>query len=129
MKNKVNGEVATNVFNIIGSGTKITGNIEANGDLRIDGNLEGNLQTAGKLIIGETGFIKGETKVKIADISGKYEGKLIASELVVLRAGSNFTGDLFTNKIIIEEGSVFNGTCTMKKETNDPPKQGQKTNK
>ncbi len=129
MKNKVNGEVAPNVFNIIGAGTKITGNIEANGDLRIDGNLEGNLHTAGKLIIGETGFIKGETKVKIADISGKYEGKLIASELVVLRAGSNFTGDLFTNKIIIEEGSVFNGTCTMKKETNVPPKQGQKTNK
>ena len=116
MKSKGNGEqTATNVFNIIGNGTNIKGDINASGDIRIDGSIVGNLTTAGKLIIGEQGYIEGETSVKIADISGSYKGKLTASELVILRATSKFDGDLFTKKVVIEEGSVFNGTLTMEK--------------
>ncbi len=116
MKSKGNGEqTVANVFNIIGNGTNIKGDINASGDIRIDGSVVGNLTSAGKLIIGEQGYIEGETSVKIADISGSYKGKLSASDLVILRATSKFDGDLFTKKIVIEEGSVFNGTLTMDK--------------
>ncbi len=116
MKSKANGEqTVTNVFNIIGNGTNIKGDVNASGDIRIDGSIVGNLTTAGKLIIGEQGYIEGETSVKIADISGSYKGKLTASQLVILRSTSKFDGDLFTKKVVIEEGSVFNGTLTMEK--------------
>ncbi len=114
MKSKGNGEqTVANVFNIIGNGTNIKGDVNASGDIRIDGTIVGNLNTSGKLIIGEQGYVEGETSVRVADISGSYKGKLTASELVVLRASSKFDGDLFTKKIVIEEGSVFNGTLTM----------------
>ncbi len=118
MKSKINGEQSgANIFNIIGNGTNIKGDINANGDIRIDGSVIGNLNSSGKLIIGEQGHIEGETSVKIADISGNYKGKLTAAELVILRASSKFDGDLFTKKIVIEEGSIFNGTLTMEKDT------------
>ena len=118
MKMKGNGETTTsNVFNIIGKQTRIKGDVNANGDIRIDGSLTGNLTTNGKLIIGEQGNIQGESKVKIADISGNYKGKLIASDLVILRSTSRFEGDLFTKRIVIEEGSIFNGTCSMDSDT------------
>ena len=118
MKNKGNGDqTPSNVFNIIGNGTNIKGDINASGDIRVDGSVLGNLVSVGKLIIGEQGYIEGESKVKIADISGSYKGKLTAAELVILRSTSKFEGDLFTKKIVIEEGSVFNGTLTMEQKS------------
>jgi len=57
------------VINIIGNGTKITGDIETNGDIRIDGNLKGNIITKGKIVIGETGNIEGTIECENSDIS------------------------------------------------------------
>ncbi len=114
-KYKTNNESATTVINIIGNGTEIKGDVTAKGDIRIDGKILGNLSTQNKLIIGETGFIQGEIKAAIADISGKAKGKLFASQICILRSTADFEGELTTDKLVIEEGAIFNGTCNMKK--------------
>ncbi len=114
-KYKTNNENAATVINIIGNGTEITGDVVAKGDIRIDGKIIGNLSTQNKLIIGETGYIQGEIKAAIADISGKAKGKLFASQICILRSTANFEGELTTDKLVIEEGAIFNGTCSMKK--------------
>jgi len=103
-----------NIFNIIGNGTNIKGDINTKNDIRIDGFVLGNVKTEGKLIIGEHGTIEGEINVKIADISGVFKGKLFATELVILRKTSKVEGELTTKKIVIEEGGIFNGTISMK---------------
>lgn len=103
----------SNSINIIGAGTNIVGEITSNGDIRIDGNLKGNIATKGKLVIGPTGVIKGDINCKNSDISGKVEGKIIVSELLSLKTTSNVQGDIITNKLAIEPGAVFTGSCNM----------------
>jgi cytoskeletal protein CcmA (bactofilin family) len=102
-----------NVINLIGAGTEINGDITSNGDIRIDGTLTGNLQTKGKVVIGETGRAKGEVTCKNADISGKIEGKIIISELLSLKPSAFIEGDIVANKLAIEPGARFTGNCTM----------------
>lgn len=102
-----------NVINLVASGTEITGDVTCNGDIRIDGALNGNLNTKGKVVIGETGKAKGEINCKNADISGKIEGKIIISELLSLKPSSFIDGDIVANKLAIEPGARFTGTCNM----------------
>jgi cytoskeletal protein CcmA (bactofilin family) len=108
-------EIENNSINLIGVGTIITGNIESNGDIRIDGTLKGNLNTKGKIVIGSTGIVVGEIICKNSDISGKVEGKLVVSELLSLKSTAKIFGDVITDKLAIEPGAVFTGTCNMSK--------------
>ena len=57
-KNKNMGEGTTSQ-NIISQGTKIVGDFNSQGDFRIDGTVEGNIKTTGKVVVGKEGFIKG----------------------------------------------------------------------
>jgi len=99
--------------NIIAFGTVIKGDIVSDGDFRIEGSLTGTVNIKGKIVIGETGIIDGELFCRNADICGKIKGKMEVSELTFLKATSNFEGEIITNKISIEPGAVFSGTCKM----------------
>ncbi len=103
----------SNAINLIGPGTEITGDLNSNSDVRVDGSLNGNLVTKGKLVIGETGKVKGDIKCKNADISGKIEGKITVAELLSLKPSSLIEGDIVTNRLSIEPGSRFTGNCNM----------------
>jgi cytoskeletal protein CcmA (bactofilin family) len=108
-----NYEEEKNNLNIIGSGTNIKGNIDSNGDIRIDGTIEGNLKTKGKLVVGQIGKAEGEIQCKNAEISGTIEGKIVTDELLSLKSTAKIFGDIHTAKIAIEPGAVFTGTCNM----------------
>lgn len=110
-------ETESSAINLIGIGTTITGDIESNGDIRIDGSLNGNLNTKGKLVIGETGKIKGEVVCKNSDISGNVEGKITVSELLTLKLTAKIFGDIITNRLTVEPGAIFTGTCNMSTNT------------
>jgi len=104
--------VSANI-NLIGSGTEITGDITSNGDIRIDGVLYGNIATRGKIVIGETGRIKGEISCKNADISGVADGKLMVTELIALKSSCRVNGDITTGRFSVEPGARFTGFCNM----------------
>ncbi len=106
-------ETENNVINQIGVGTEITGDVSTNGDIRIDGNLNGNLKTKGKLVIGETGTIKGEITCKNSVVEGAVNGKISVSELLTLKATSSLKGDIITRRLAIEPGAKFTGNCDM----------------
>ena len=108
-----NNEMENHTINLIGSGTSIEGNLNSNGDIRIDGNLKGNLITKGKVIVGDTGRINGEINCKNLEIEGYLEGKINVTELLSLRAKSKVTGDISTLKLAIEPGAFFSGKCDM----------------
>ena len=99
--------------NIIGAGTVIEGDIKSDGDVRIDGTLNGSLNIKGKLVLGTTGTVDGEAACQNADISGIITGKIKVSELLSLKATSKLTGDITTNKLSIEPGANFSGSCAM----------------
>lgn len=100
-------------INLIGVGTEITGDVNSNGDIRIDGTLTGNLKTAGKVVIGETGKVKGEISCKNSEVLGEIHGKINVSELLSLKATAKIFGDISTKKLAIEPGSKFTGNCNM----------------
>jgi len=100
--------------NQITHGTTITGDITSSSDIRIEGELQGNLITKGKLVVGEKGKIKGEVTCANSDIEGEIEGKIIVSDLLKLMSTARIIGDIVTNKLGIEAGAIFTGTCSMK---------------
>lgn len=99
--------------NIVGAGTVIEGDITTNGDMRIDGTLTGSINVKGKLVIGVSGSVEGEIICQNADISGTIKGKIGVAELLSLKASSKLTGDIITNKIAVEPGATFSGSCSM----------------
>ena len=87
--------------NTIDEHTTITGDLEAGGDIRIDGKLIGDLQCRGRLIIGGTGSINGNVTCAEAVIEGHYTGKLVVSDLLTLRETANVTGHLRAAKLAV----------------------------
>lgn len=109
---KVN-ETESTTINLISNGTEITGDIKSQGDIRIDGVLIGNLTTKGKVVIGNTGKVKGEVICKNSEVSGEISGKINVSQLLTLKISSAINGDIITNKLSIEPGARFTGNCNM----------------
>lgn len=99
--------------NTIGAGTIITGDIQSKGDVRIDGNLKGSVNTTGKLVLGKEGVIEGDVVCNNADISGTLKAKITVSQLLLLKTTAKLTGDISTNKLSIEPGAAFTGSCSM----------------
>ena len=70
----------TSKQNIIAQNTKIVGDVVSEGAYRIDGTIEGNLKTPGKVVVGKNGWINGTLEGTNADFEGKFSGKLTLSE-------------------------------------------------
>jgi cytoskeletal protein CcmA (bactofilin family) len=112
-------ETETVAINLVSNGTDITGDVKSNGDIRIDGSLTGNLNTKGKVVIGQTGKVKGEVVCKNSEVSGIVEGKIIVGQLLILKASSKILGDISTSKLSIEPGAIFSGNCKMSENDNN----------
>lgn len=108
------------LYNALTAGSKIIGTIIADSDIRIDGTVEGDLQCAGKTVIGEKGMLKGTIQCQNAEILGNVDGKITVQQTLALHATGNIKGDVITQTLIVEPNAVFNGTCSMSKETAAP---------
>lgn len=106
-------EKASGAVNAIGQGSTIKGDIVTEGDLRIDGTLVGTITTKGRLVLGETGVVEGEVVCQNALIAGELKAKIQVAELLSLKASANLNGDIVTNKLSIEPGANFTGSCSM----------------
>jgi cytoskeletal protein CcmA (bactofilin family) len=108
-----NREPEMPTINILGPGANVKGEIQVNGDFRIDGTLKGTIQCKGKIVVGPTGKIEGEIQCQNADFSGEVKATVKVSELLTLKETAIFSGDITTGKLAIEPGAKFSGTCTM----------------
>lgn len=115
--------------NRIVEGTIIKGNVLSQADFRLDGDLVGNFQSSGKLVIGPAGSIKGDIVCKNADIEGKFDGKIQVTEILNVRAKAIIHGEVVCGKLSVEPGAEFSATCQMKTPTktaaHDQPQQAQ----
>ena len=102
-----------NAINIITKGTTIKGDIIATGDFRLDGTLEGSIQSNGKIVVGDTGVVNGNILCLNANIIGTVNGNLSVKELLSLHSTARVKGDILINKLSIEPGAVFTGKCCM----------------
>lgn len=100
--------------NRIGKSTNIKGDVVSEADFRIDGKLEGSVETSGKIVIGASGIIIGKIICANADIEGKFNGELIVSNLLTLKNTAVIEGEVTVSKLSIDPGATFNATCAMK---------------
>ena len=100
-------------INLVGAGTVIKGDVKSNGDIRIDGTLIGSVSSKGKIVVGATGNIEGEIICQNADFSGIIKATVTVSELLSMKATAKLNGDVITNKLAIEPGALFSGSCSM----------------
>lgn len=100
--------------NIISHNTKIVGDVISEGPFRIDGTVEGNLKTPGKVVVGKSGLIKGTLEGTNADFEGSFSGKLILSGTLTLKDSAIIDGEVVIGKLAVEPGATFNATCSMK---------------
>ena len=101
---------------IIAAGTSLKGDLNSNGDIRIDGILTGNIHCSAKVVIGANGVVEGDIVGLQADIMGKVTGSIRVKELLQLKGGSTVTGNLYAAKLQIETNANFNGQCHMSTE-------------
>lgn len=103
----------SNSSNIIGKGTTLTGNLEAYGNVRVEGKVVGDITTKAKVAFGHSSQIEGNVLAQNAEIEGHVSGKVEITELLVLKSTAVIDGDIITNKLIVESGAAFNGKCRM----------------
>ncbi|MDB2555367.1 polymer-forming cytoskeletal protein [Flavobacteriaceae bacterium] len=101
-------------INVVAKNTAIIGDIISEGDFRIDGTLEGNIKTKGRVIIGIDGSVKGKIDAVNSDIEGKFSGELLVQETLTIKATAIISGDVVIGKLSVEPGATFNASCSMK---------------
>lgn len=111
--------------NLIAQGTKLTGDFISEGDFRIDGTIEGNVKTTGKIVVGKSGFIKGTLQGTDAYFEGKFAGKLALSGILTLKSTAHIDGEVIVGKLAVEPGASFNVTCAMKGTVKEMNQSGQ----
>ncbi len=115
--------------NRIEKNTVIKGNITSQADFRIDGKLDGNVKTSGKVVIGKDGLIKGKVECVNADIEGNFDGELFVSELLSLKSSAKIEGTVNVSKLSVEPGATFNASCSMGKGVSTPTSSSGTTHK
>ncbi len=124
-KGKTNGLItsaSSSSSNSLVQGTNIEGSVQSDKDIRIDGSLRGNLHCKGKVIIGPTGFISGEVQCENAVIEGRFDGVLFVTDILHVKESAKVEGDVTTQKLVVQPGSVFNVKCKMGTQVNSSRK-------
>ncbi len=102
--------------NQVGKDTKITGEVECVGNIRMDGTLDGTLICKSKAVIGNTGLLTGQLKCEHADIGGRVQGDIVINDTLFIRSTAVIEGSIVTKKLIIESGAVVNAKISMESE-------------
>ncbi len=112
-KDKKLEEELSNSNNSIGKGTRIEGDTTSYGNIRIDGEVKGNVITKSKLVIGEGALVEGNVIAQNAEVAGEIKGVIEVAELLILKPSGLINGDIITNRLVVESGAAFNGACKM----------------
>lgn len=105
-------------LNVIVEGAKIVGDLITESNIRIDGEVVGNVTSTAKVVIGANGRVLGNLTCSDADIEGNVKGVLKVDALLVLRSSAYIDGEISTSKLQVDEGAQFSGMCKMQNASN-----------
>ena len=107
-KQSGNGELS-----FVGPSTTIEGKILTEGSIRVDGKVIGELAAKANAAVGEKGIVEGTLTARNVSLSGKVHGSVTALEKLVLEEKSVMQGDIRAQRLVVDEGAVFDGQCSM----------------
>ncbi|WP_248928762.1 bactofilin family protein [Paenibacillus hamazuiensis] len=99
---------------LIGEGTVFNGSLSSKADIRIEGQVIGEIHSAGEITIGEKGYVQAEIKTKDIIVAGKLQGKVAASGRLTITSTGQLKGTVQAKALVIDQGAVFQGTSDMK---------------
>jgi cytoskeletal protein CcmA (bactofilin family) len=128
LNNKQFGSSKSEETTIISRGVKIEGKITSSGNIRIDGEIQGDIFSESNITIGEDAKVNGQINANVITIGGKVSGIVRTKDKLILDSKSNIKGDIFAKILVIEEGAKFDGKCNTgdsidigeSQETNEP---------
>lgn len=104
------------VATVIAEGVKVEGNFTGDGPMVIDGSVVGVINTNESVEIGQAAHIDANIRASTVVVGGHVKGNIVARERLELLAGSRVDGDVNTKSLIIAEGAMLNGKCSMDNE-------------
>lgn len=104
---------------LFGEKTLFEGNCTSEADMRIEGEVNGDLRTTGEVVIGEKGFVRSNVTARDVIIAGRMEGIVKAEGIVRITATGRLTGTVQAGSLIIEKGALFQGTSQMSMTSDD----------
>ena len=105
--------VGADHINMVGEGAVLEGALTAPGDIHVRGEVRGSVHAHGKVVIAHEGYVEGQVKAQNADIAGRVDGDVHVESRLILKGPARINGNLFTGRLVIEEGAVYNGSCQM----------------
>ena len=113
-----NENIGKDEVTIIGAGVVLEGKLSSNGNIRVDGAINGDITANGNVTVGETGEITGEIKAEVISIGGKVTGSINSKEKAVLESKAVLKGDIVTKILVVEAGAIFDGSSKMSDKEN-----------
>jgi len=103
------------VISIIGPGMKVVGNCDADGAIRVEGSVQGNIRAGKAVVVGKDGVVNGDIFTQDAVIAGTVKGVVRAESRLEIQASSRMEGEVIASRMQLEEGAILNGTVQMGK--------------
>ena len=101
------------VNSLIGEGSEFRGEFKVRDLIRIDGYFKGNITTQGKVLIGRHGVVDTNIQADVVVVGGEVRGSINAKKRVTLLSTCRLFGDIVTRSLLVEEGGIFKGHCTI----------------
>jgi cytoskeletal protein CcmA (bactofilin family) len=114
-RSKDNGRAASRepIENVLGQSLVIRGDLTADGGFRIDGTVEGNVESKAAIVVGESGVVRGDVRGTDIVVAGQVQGNVICTGHLEILAKGRIEGDIDAKSVRIETGGVFRGTSRM----------------
>ena len=97
-------------------GSKITGKVSFEGPARIDGEVDGEISAKDNLMISESAVVTAQIRAASVSVAGKVSGDIIATQRIEIRANAKMSGNLTAPILVVQEGALFEGHCSMQPE-------------
>ena len=113
LKSAYSEGVKSDETTIISSGVRIEGKVSSDGNIRVDGEIQGDISSKSNVVVGDNGYVNGQINADSITIGGKVSGSVKAKDKLTLESKANLKGDLFTKILVVEAGAKFDGNSKM----------------
>jgi cytoskeletal protein CcmA (bactofilin family) len=103
----------SNVLSIVAPDMVVTGDLRAEGVVRVEGRVTGNVATGGQILLSQGGVIEGNLETREAIIAGEVHGNVAATDRIEIQPTAAIHGDIVTPRLLIQEGGRLNGAIRM----------------
>ena len=103
-----NGEVT-----IVGTGARLEGNVVSAGNLRIDGQVKGQINADGDVVLSPQSQVEADIRSQNVSVAGRFKGNILVKGKAHLARGGRIDGNITSKTLVVEEGGIFHGQSNM----------------